>query len=736
MNISNLYTELKRRNVFRVATAYAIAGWLIIQIFDTISPQLGFPEWIAPLVTILVLIGFPFAVIFAWAFELTPEGIQKSKEVDITESVTRNTGKKINKVIISVLSVAVFFLLTERIFFAESTILDRNVAKFDVASIAVLPFVNMSSDPENEFFSDGLSEELLNALAKIKDMKVAGRTSTFKFKGQNENLSFIANELKVEYILEGSVRKSGDRVRITAQLIKADDGYHLWSETYDRELTTTDVFDIQEEITRHVVEELKIKLLPEEQHEIVSRPTDNLEAYEVFLKATQTELTLVPKDLEKAIGYYNQAVELDPDFSEAYARMAIAQAFLYLNGNESLDYTLEKMKESIDQALLADLNSGIVYHALHFYHRLNGDGDKSDEALLKAVQLLPNNALVMVSYALLDNNRYRNPVNAERINNAYELDPDHPIVATQYARYLYWIDEFEESMNLLNQVIEKYPDYTEAHDAKIAQFVDAPYGEIAEAFKIAFAQYKKNPIDVNNISTMVEISTSLKMNGLARDVINNMKRDLPNNPGIFRNERFLYFATQDTAALTDLKFRMIEHFDVPENNLIFFDIVNLYLAEDFEKGIALMEKVWPGIKDESPDTNLPGIVYAQFLTKAGKNERASEITAYYCDFLRENIETLPDETYRVNDNWVRLTCQALLGEFEKALKTLKTAYFEQNSKANWYYYNLANPSRQLLFEQPMFNDLIADIEADIMGMRDSAVAYLKAEGEWREEWGE
>ena len=182
MNLQGIISELKRRNVFRVATAYAIAGWLIIQICATTFPFLNLPEWLITAVIIFVLIGFPLSIIFAWAFELTPEGLRKSKEVDITESVTKTTSKKLNGLIITVLSMAVVFLIVERVFFAEATFIENQsgLVNIETASIAVLPFVNMSSDAENEYFSDGLSEELLNALAKVEDIQVAGRTSSFK----------------------------------------------------------------------------------------------------------------------------------------------------------------------------------------------------------------------------------------------------------------------------------------------------------------------------------------------------------------------------------------------------------------------------------------------------------------------------------------------------------------------------------------------------------------------------
>jgi TolB-like protein len=281
MNLKQLFQELKRRNVFRVAGVYAITAWLLIQIIATVFPILQLPDWSVTLLTVVILIGFPLALIFAWAFEITPEGIKPTVKVDKTESITSETGKKLNRIAIISLSLFIVFLLTERIFFAESAILERNEADVEAASIAVLPFVNMSGDEENEYFSDGLSEELLNALAKVEDMKVAGRTSSFKFKGQNEDLKIIGEQLGVNHILEGSVRKSGDRVRITAQLVSVEDGYHLWSETYDRELN--DIFAIQEEISNQVLQELQIRLIPEEKAELETVPTTDVEAYQLFL---------------------------------------------------------------------------------------------------------------------------------------------------------------------------------------------------------------------------------------------------------------------------------------------------------------------------------------------------------------------------------------------------------------------------------------------------------------------
>jgi TolB-like protein len=256
--------EIKRRNVFKVAVVYIIAGWLTMQVVDVMFPALNIPDWFTSAIAALVIIGFPFALIFAWAFEMTPEGIKLEKDVDRSESITSQTSKKLNGTIIAILAVALGFMLVDKFLLTDdASEATGEIAAVDIKpSIAVLPFVNMSDDKDNEYFSDGLSEELLNLLAKIPALHVAGRTSSFQFKGTNEDLRLIGEKLNVANVLEGSVRQSGTKLRITAQLINADTGYHLWSETYDRELT--DVFAIQDEIAANVVSALRLTLLGED----------------------------------------------------------------------------------------------------------------------------------------------------------------------------------------------------------------------------------------------------------------------------------------------------------------------------------------------------------------------------------------------------------------------------------------------------------------------------------------
>lgn len=268
----SLWNEIKRRNVARVAVAYAIVGWLVIEIASVAGPALRLPEWSTSLVFFLILLGMPLAIIFAWAFELTPDGLKREKNVDRHQSITSTTGRKLDNVIIGLLILAVGYFAFDKFVLdpdrdaieIEAAVHKAQVAPSDnrelAKSIAVLPFVNMSDDPNNEYFSDGLSEELLNLLAKIPDLRVVARTSSFSFKEQPDvTVSEIAELLNVAHILEGSVRKSGNQIRITAQLIDAENGYNIWSDTYDRELEN--IFETQDEIAAAVTESLKVSLL-------------------------------------------------------------------------------------------------------------------------------------------------------------------------------------------------------------------------------------------------------------------------------------------------------------------------------------------------------------------------------------------------------------------------------------------------------------------------------------------
>ena len=331
-----LVSELKRRNVIKVAIAYAVAAWLLIEVSVTTFPMLRLPEWTATFVTVLLMIGFPLALIFAWAFELTPEGIKLEKHVDRSQSTAHMPGRKFDYLIIAVLVLALGYFAFDKFVLdpsrdAELVQTTTEVVTEQAAetgnswipdkSIAILPFVNMSSDPEQEYFSDGISEELLNVLSKLPGLRVVARTSSFQFKGENRDVIDIGQQLNATLVLEGSVRTAGLQIRITAQLIDARNGFHLWSETYDRELEN--IFVVQDEISAAIVDALKGHLGL--QGDVTPRATAavNAEAYEAYLRGRYLVVQRIRASIEGAVGQFEKALALDP-YSSRHRLSAVA----------------------------------------------------------------------------------------------------------------------------------------------------------------------------------------------------------------------------------------------------------------------------------------------------------------------------------------------------------------------------------------------------------------------------
>jgi TolB-like protein len=313
MEERTLFAELKRRNVYKVAVAYVVVGWIVIQVATQVFPFLEIPSWVVRLVIALVAIGFPIALVIAWAFELTPEGIKRTEDVDATSPRRRKSYAWIYIVLVGALLSVGLFMLGRYGFRGKNSSSGASSAK----SIAVLPLLNESGDPKDEYFSDGLSEELIAALAQIRDLKVIGRSSSFRFKERKEESKTIGEKLGVATLLEGTVRKQGDRVRIVAELINAADGIELWTHTFDRELK--DIFAVQQEIAAAVATSLKVTLLGSEERPAANSPTENTDAHNAYLQGHYYFQRRNLEDYHKAVGYYDEAIRLDPDYALAYA---------------------------------------------------------------------------------------------------------------------------------------------------------------------------------------------------------------------------------------------------------------------------------------------------------------------------------------------------------------------------------------------------------------------------------
>ena len=402
----SFFEELKRRNVVRVGIAYGIAAWVLLQVADLVLENIEAPPWVIQALMLVVALGFIAAVVIAWAYELTPEGIKKESEIDRSQSIVGDTGRKLDRIIIGFLVLAVAYFIYERQSFQ-----DRNISQEEVAgstsltepgpnagdesqvqaepSIAVLPFADLSPDKDQEYFSDGIAEELLNLLVRVDGLKVASRTSSFTYKGSSLNLADIASELKVDHVLEGSVRKADNRVRITAQLIDADTDRHLWSDTYDRELD--DIFAIQDDIANAIVDALRQELgiAGEGKAVTVEAATQNLDAYQLFLQGRS--LFVARLDLPRAVALLERAVELDPEFDRAWAELAATYSVMESWGYQDKDYSSLSI-EAADRAL--ELNPGLsTPWAVKGQANINeGRPLVGTEQLNRAIELDPDNA--------------------------------------------------------------------------------------------------------------------------------------------------------------------------------------------------------------------------------------------------------------------------------------------------------------------------------------------------------
>ena len=417
--------ELRRRNVIRVAVAYGVTAWILVEIASVLLPTLLVPDWVLRAFTALIILGFPLALIFAWAFELTSEGLKREKDVDRSQSVTHHTGRKLDFMIIGLLVLALGVSVTLH-FTGDKTIVEtaRLDARDDgLKTIAVLPFVNMSADPENEYFSDGIAEELLNVLVRVEGLRVSSRTSSFAFKDREASVPEIAEHLNVDHILEGSVRKAGTTVRITAQLIDVKSDTHLWSDTYDRELE--DIFAIQEEIAGNIVQALKIALGAGDAAERISaQPTDNLEAYQLYLQGRHLWQLRGGERLIKSIELLEQAIKLDPEFARAHSTLAAAYGVFPGYVPEALSAKYNPLaKANAQRAIDLDSNIAEPHAVLGLVYQTELDWLRSEAEFRQAIELEPGEPTTRFWLGLtyLATGRLREALAS--IEHALELNP-------------------------------------------------------------------------------------------------------------------------------------------------------------------------------------------------------------------------------------------------------------------------------------------------------------------------
>ncbi len=454
----DFFAELKRRNVYKVAAGYAVVGWLVMQVAATIVPALHLPESLTTAVVVLTLLGFPIALVVAWAFEMTPDGMKRTENLLPNEKIPQWSERKFAAFLVSIGLLAAALLVFQMVRGKSDASASPAVEK----SVAVLPFLNESGDLGDEYFSDGLSEELISALAQIGQLKVIGRSSSFRFKGKNEESKTIGEKLGVKTLLEGTVRKQQDHVRIVAELVNAADGTELWSQTFQRELK--DIFAVQSEIAEAVARALELKLLGRENQMAKRASTASAEAHNVYLQGHFYFERRNLEDYRKAIAFFDQAIQLDPNYALAYAERSEAWTWI-------ADQSVENQKKNWAIAA-GDAEKAVAIaphlaeaHSALGWERFFGEWkfDEGLAALRRAQELAPGSATAnhLLSSILVFLGRF--PEAEKLARRSVDLDPLNFQARINLARILFYEKQYDEAMAVAQQAAELQPTGTSSH---------------------------------------------------------------------------------------------------------------------------------------------------------------------------------------------------------------------------------------------------------------------------------
>jgi TolB-like protein/Flp pilus assembly protein TadD len=485
VKIDNFFAELKRRNVYKVAVAYAVASWLLIQVATQVFPFFEIPNWAVRLVVLILIAGFPVALVFSWAFEITPEGIKRESEIESDKSVTHHTGRKIVALTIVLAVVAIGLLAYQlrgpkRSTSAQKNVPTENAAPVSEKSIAVLPFDNLSDDKSNAYFAEGIQDEILTRLSKIAALKVISRTSTQKYKSAPDNLRDIGKQLGVAHIVEGSVQKIANAVHVNVQLIRVANDEHLWAESYNRKLD--DVFAVEGEVASAIADQLNAKLSGTEQKAVTDKPTQNAAAYDAYLRGLAIEHTQYGYEFyQKAARSYVEAVQLDPNFAVAWARLAVLRSFLFFNAVDANTNTPGAVKEAADRAMALAPEAGESWIAQGAYrYRVLRDFAGAVNAYKQAQTRLPNNSYLLQNLAFVQRRLGLWQEAEATFKKALELDPrDFQLLGSLGGEFYAYLRRFDDARAFMDRALEISPDSASVRGSKAVTLQNE--GRLAEA---------------------------------------------------------------------------------------------------------------------------------------------------------------------------------------------------------------------------------------------------------------
>jgi TolB-like protein/Tfp pilus assembly protein PilF len=742
----SFFDELKRRNVFKVALAYIVMAWLVMQVADVILNNIEAPGWVFEVILLLLGIGFLFSMFFAWAFELTPEGLRREHEVDRSRSITHQTSRKLDFIIIGIMAVALGYFTYDRftlspgreVALVEAGIRDATdeatdqveAAAFSNKSIAVLPFDNRSADEENaEFFAAGVHDELLTSLSKLGELRVISRTSV---ESLDANLSIpeIGALLNVATVLEGQVQRAGDQVRINVQLIDAGTDEHMWAEIYDRKLTATNIFLIQSEIATAIAAALRSKLTPQEQEQLDVIPTENLAALEAYFLGKQSMAKRTRVALLQAVSYFKKAIELDPGFALAYIGQAIAITAQTDNSGLPPQEAFALAEPLIKKALELDDQSGEAYASLGMIYGYIGDRDAAETAFRRALELSPNYVGAHHGYSMFLRELGYYDVGLEQINEAIRLDPLSAVAQVNLGTVLFELGRPEDALTQFKKVVALDPAYPPGHWSVGALYWTG-FGQLDKALVWLKQAVKNNPGDAITPAWLGLLYLDLGDETAAVHWINKALELGPESPiPNWAMEMLLVYQGENTQA-KEYANKVLQQ--DPNWALSLADLRN----QDLQAGrvvdaSARYEKQFPALFNyDDPMIDRSNVQAAinlgLIMTSLGQAAHANLLLDRSLDYAEST--TIPRLHWYPFAYGIPQQVQiyALQGKTQKSLEALRQA-IDNGWRGLWWYWLEHDPNLDSIRQEPEFQALAEEIRADMAAQLERARA-MQAKGE-------
>ena len=727
----SLVVELRRRNVFRVAAAYLVVGWLLTEVLTTILPTLGAPEWTSRAVILIFAFGFVPAVVFSWFFELTPEGIKREEDVRRDEPGQQRLVRKFDY---ATLAGVVVLIVIIALFSARQV--DEGVESASIAasnaSVAVLPFANMSNDPDNEYFSDGLTETLLHMLAQIPDLQVAARTSSFAFKGQNLNVREIATALGVAHILEGSVQRAGDQVRITAQLIRASDGFHVWSEVYDR--TVDDIFNTQDEIARKVGYALTESLLGEDDAPVAGVATADPDAYDLYLQARKARATYSYGGLKAAEELLKGALLIDPDFLDAKTELASSYIHQFETGLMEPDEAFSQILVIIEEVLEARPDDPVA-RATEVYARavgrlIAGDFEAMGEVATVLEEIVANHPeelqpriLLVRAYTSQSQNEKAIPL----LEQALETDPYNPQILYELGTAHFRLEQWDKARVALEKSLEIEPRQPNSYNylARIAR----RGGDGVEYVQNFFKALEVDPEDHELPGMLATFLYELGLVEQGDDLRRRVQTLAPTSAVAYRLDLERALAMQDDEAAVAAARRAIED-DIEDrlgswSTAVQFLILYGIRTDTVEEQLAWMEEQVPGIFDlegdavSQRDRVAQGIAINGWYASLPRDEALRRIDYLLSRMTDHGFEPMEDARLAAN-------VHAMRGEIERATEIALERINSESVAVNLGWRDAAfMPQFTAVMDDPRIQAALERWVAEEERLRESVVRFLE-----------